>query len=323
MKRGEWATDVEFLTSHSRNGVIRTSHLRALGVSPGTITGRCRPGGRWQRLLPGIILLHNSSPTRLQRNTAALMYGGRDSMLTAHAALAAHGYQRSASMSDVLLLIPADHYRQSNAFVRVERTWRMPEPVIRGTLRCAPITRAVLDAARRTRVTNDCRALLADAIQTGGTTVDELAIELAEGSCRGTALPRSVLRELGADAHSVAEIDAQQLYARSGLPTMKHNRAVETASGEFIASPDGWIDDVAMVWEIDSIKHHYTTFDHERTLERRARMQSHGIIVLTHLPRAISEKPALVLQQLRENYDLARSRPRPNVRLRPKKAPTA
>lgn len=316
MRRGEWATDNGFLTAHSRNGVIRTARLLALGVSPGTITNRCRPGGRWQRVLPGLVLLHNGSPTTLQRNTAALMYGGKDSVLTGHAALAAHGHGRSASMSDVLLLIPSEQYRLSNAFVRVERTWRMPDPVLRGNLRCAPVTRAALDAARRTRVTNDCRALLADAIQRGGTTVDELAIELAEGSCRGTAVPRSVLRELGAGAHSVAEIDAQKLYARSGLPPMQHNRAVETATSELIAIPDGWIDEVAMAWEIDSLEHHFTPHDHERTLARRARMQSHGIIVLAHLPRTVREQPGLVLQELRDHYALARSRPRPDVRLR-------
>ncbi|MGW0173003.1 hypothetical protein ACWDUM_04085 [Rhodococcus sp. NPDC003322] len=317
MKRGTWASDVEYLSAHSRNGVIRTARLLALGVAPGTITGRCRPGGLWQRLLPGIILLHNGFPTTLQRNTAALMYGGNDSVLTGHAALTAHGYRGSASMSDILLLIPAERYKLSNAFVRIERTWRLPEPVTKGTLRCAPITRAALDAARRSRVTNDCRALLSEVVQRGGTTVDELAIELSEGSCRGTALPRSVLRELGAGAHSVAEIEAQKLYARSGLPPMVHNRPVETATSEFIATPDGWIDDVAMAWEIDSLKHHFTPRDHERTLTRRARMQSHGIIVLSHLPRTVRENPHLVLQELRDHYELARSRPRPDVQLRP------
>lgn len=269
-------------------------------------------------MLPGIVLLHNGFPTQLERATAAMMYGGDNCVLSGHAALAAHGYRRSASMNGVLLLIPAEQHRAASAFVQTERTWRIPHaPIRRGSLRCAPVTRAVLDVARRLRRRNACRALLSEVIQRGDTSVEELAIELAEGSRRGTALPRSVLRELAADAHSVAEIAAQQLYRRSGLPPMVHNREIETGTGSFIARPDGWIDSVAMAWEIDSLEHHLNVRDHEQTLIRRARMQSHGIIVLTHLPRTVRDRPDLVLHELQQSYLLAQSRPRPDVRLRP------
>ncbi|MFD4179880.1 hypothetical protein [Rhodococcus sp. NPDC058514] len=318
MKRGTWASDYDALVRHGLNGVIRSSTLKSLGAAPSTISSWCLPGGPWQRMLPGVVLLHNGFPTQLERATAALMYGGPASVLSGHAALAAHGYRHSSSMNDVLLLIPPEQHRASCGFVRVERTWRMPEPpVVRGTLRCAPVTRATLDAARRLRRRDDCQALLAAAIQRGETSVEELAIELSEGSRRGTALPRSVLRDLGGDAHSVEEIFAQKLYARSGLPPMVHNREIETAAGEFIAMPDGWIDDVAMAWEIDSLDHHFTPRDHQATLERRARMQSQGIVVLAHLPRTLHDNENLVMDQLRQNYRQAELRPRPDVRLRP------
>ncbi|MFC9786895.1 hypothetical protein [Rhodococcus sp. NPDC127528] len=317
MKRGSWASDYDALVRYGVNRVIRSSTLKALGAAPSTISSWCLPGGPWQRLLPGIVLLHNGFPTQLERATAALMYGGPGSLLSGHAALAAHGYQRSAAMNDVLLLIPQEQHRASCGFVQVERTWRMPDPpVVRGTLRCAPVVRATLDTARRLRNRTTCQALLADVVQRGDTSVEELAIELSAGSRRGTALPRSVLRDLGGGAHSVEEIHAHKLYTRSGLPAMVHNREIETATGQFIAIPDGWIDDVAMAWEIDSLDHHFTPRDHQATLERRARMQSHGIVVLAHLPRTLRDNENLVLDQLRRNYLQAKLRPRPDVRLR-------
>lgn len=320
MRRGKWADDFDTFVGHSTNLAIKSSTLRSLGVAPKTLARYCLPGGPWQRILPGIILLHNGIPSGLQRVTAALMYGGPDSVLSGHAALAEHGFRRSASMSDVLLLIPASKHRVPTGFVQVERTWRMPDAsdiVERGSLRYVTSTRAVMDAARRTRRRNDCRALLAEVVQRGDTSVEEMAIELAEGSRRGTALPRSVLGELAAGAHSVEEIHAQRIYRRSGLPAMVHNREIETHKGEFVASPDGWLDDVAMAWEIDSIKHHLALADHEATVLRRARMQAKGIVVVCHLPRTLHHNPDLVVQDLRDNYRLAASRPRPRVRLRP------
>jgi hypothetical protein len=316
MRRGTRADDLTALNAHAVNGVIRSHELKELGVAPSTIAARCLQGGTWQRILPGLVLLHNGFPTQLERSTAALMYGGPDSMLTGHAALAAHGHRRSTSMADVHLLIPAGTKRSSTAFVTTERTWRPPEPVVRGSFRCAPVTRALLDAARRVRKRDECRALLSGVVQRRETSVEELAIELAEGSSHGSALPRSVLRELADGAHSVEEVKAQRLYRRSGLPAMVHNGVIETHDGQFIAKTDGWIDDVAMAWEIDSLGHHFTVPDHEATMVRREHMQSHGIIVVTHLPRTIRDEPGRVLNQLRQSYELARSRPRPAVHLR-------
>jgi hypothetical protein len=37
--------------------------LESVGVPRRSISRRCRPGGPWQRLLPGIVLLGNSEPT--------------------------------------------------------------------------------------------------------------------------------------------------------------------------------------------------------------------------------------------------------------------
>lgn len=315
MKRGAWGDDPSALHALSVNGIIRTATLLDFGVTSGTISGRCRNGGPWQRILPGVIGLHNGRLSTSDRHTAAQLYGGADAVLSGHAGLALHGYQHSSTMSDVLLLIPHEQHRRKFSFVDVERSSRLPDPVGKGKLRVAPVARCLLDAARRMSRTDRCRALLTSALQRGDVSVDELTQELAEGSRRGTAVPRLVLRELSDDAHSVAEVWAQKLYATSGLPPMVHNVDVVTEDGTWIARPDGWMDDVAVAWEIDSLAHHFSPADHEKTMHRRARMQRHGIIVVEHLPTQVRNSPAVVLADLRAAFQHASRRPRPPVRL--------
>jgi len=313
MRRGGWADDPAALFALGTNGIVRTQALLDAGVTRGTISGRCRRGGPWQRVLPGVVALQNAPLSTLQRNTAALVYGGDSAVLSGHAALGIHGYNHSAGKGDVLLLIPSTKHRKDFSFVTVERTWRMPQHMSKGTLRIAPIARSLLDAARRTSLPDACRALLAGAVQRGEVEVAHLAAELDNGSCRGSALPRRVVRELSDGAHSVAEIEAQKLYATTGLPAMTHNRDIVTAEGTWIACPDGWIDDVAVAWEVDSLKHHFTAQAHEATLLRRARMQRHGIIVVAHLPVQIRDDPQTVIADLVTAYEQGLERQRPNV----------
>lgn len=316
MRRGTWGDDLDGLHSLSTNGIIRTATLLRHGVAGGSIAGRCRKGGPWQRILPGVIALHNGRLSPMDRYTAAQLYGGDSAVISGHAGLSLHGYQHSASMSDVLLLIPHERHRRPFSFVTVERSWRVPAPIGRGALQIAPVARCVLDVARRTSRLDTCRALLTSAIQRGDVTVDDLAQELDEGSRRGTSVPRIVVRELLADLHSTAEIWAHKLYARSNLPPMVHNVDVETGDGTWIARPDGWIDEVAVAWEIDSLEHHFSTKDHEKTLVRRSLMQRHGIIVVSHLPSQIRNAPDQVLSDLRAAYRQGRQRPRPAIRIR-------
>ena len=133
----------------------------------------------------------------------------------------------------------------------------------------------------------------------------ELAIELASGTTRGAAIPRQVLGELSGNAHSKAEIDAQKLYARSGLPPMVFNREIEDLAGNFVAYTDGWLDDVGLVWEIDSLRHHLSVPDHEATVRRRAKLRRKGAIVVETLPRDLYRDPDGVLADLRDSYRTA------------------
>ncbi|WP_229745697.1 hypothetical protein [Rhodococcoides trifolii] len=294
--------------------MITPKELRGLGVSASSIVNRCLPDGPWQRLLPGIVLLHNGPPSDRQRMIGALTYGGPGSILTGLAGLVSYGY-RSAAPS-VAILVPHETRRKPHGFVEVDRTRRMPELTERGYLQVAPVHRCVVDAVRRTKDESLCLDLLVTAVQRGGTSIEELAIELSECTTRGTALPRRQLHKLGKGAHSAAEVEAHELYEASDLPPMHLNRDVLDAAGNVIARPDGWLDDVGLAWEIDSLAHHLSVADHERTMLRRSRMQSHGIVVVSHLPKTVRQSPNVVIRELRAAYELAASRPRPNVRMR-------
>jgi len=318
MKRRQW--NAGSLFDLSSTGVVTRRQLREVGVSDAAIDGRCAAGGPWQRLLPGVVLLRNGYPSTLERSAAALAYGGPTSMITGCVGLDSFGYGTNGSSGEVHLLLPAEMRRASVSFVRAERTWRLPEPITKGSIRVAPLVRSLVDATRAARSEARCVALLTEVLQRGSASIDEIATELAEGPRRYSALTRRVLLELRDNAHSVAELEDQRLYRTSGLPTMTHNCDIYARSGEFIANTDGWIDAVALAREIDSVTHHLSPADYQRTQARRNRMQAHGLIVVSHSPQDIRDRPHQVLDDLRMNYKHALARPRPDVVMVPRES---
>ena len=103
MRRGRWAEDPEALRRSARDGVIRTAALRGLGVPGGTITRRCCDGGRWRRVLPGVVLLNSGSISQRQRVSAALLYGGPDAVLTGLEACRRYGVRRGPDPDSITL----------------------------------------------------------------------------------------------------------------------------------------------------------------------------------------------------------------------------
>ncbi|KAA0021951.1 hypothetical protein [Antrihabitans cavernicola] len=315
MRRGRWAELGDLAAVVGTGGVIRVAELEGLGVARSTISARCQPGGPWRRVLPGVISLFTGYLTARQRSIAAVVYAGPGAMLSGRAALAEYGVGRHSG--DVQVLVSAGRRVQSAGFVVIERTTRMPDAVDRAGIPCAPITRSVLDAARRCTTVDSARALIADIVQRGAASPRDLSTELEQGSGRGSALPRTVLREVLANVHSAPEAAARTLWMRSGLPAMVFNVDVVDADSRFIARPDGWIDAVALAWEIDSFEWHLSPASYQETVQRRNAMQSLGIVVLSSIPRTLKDEPDRVIADLRAHFALASSRPRPSVRIHP------
>ncbi|MCP3817742.1 hypothetical protein NLX86_06215 [Streptomyces sp. A3M-1-3] len=57
--------------------VVGVAQLREHGVTAADAAERCRAGGPWQQILPGVFLLHPGPPTSEERLHATLLYAGR------------------------------------------------------------------------------------------------------------------------------------------------------------------------------------------------------------------------------------------------------
>lgn len=297
----------------ARNQVLTRAELHELGVTQRMIWTRVRPGGPWQRLLPGVILLRNGTPTRAQLTEAALRYAGKGAIVTGLAAASLHGLRKLPLAEHVHLLIPHDLKRVTHEFALVERTTRLPPTTLKQGFRTADLTRAVLDATRRMTRREPAEALIAEAVQRGRTTPRKLRQELTAGSDRGAALPRACLVAIEEGARSTAEARGVELAKRSGLPPVRWNVRLRTPGGLLLPSPDGWFDKVCLAWEIDSYAYHLSPTDYRRTLQRHNVMTTHGIIVVHTLPSQLTTEPETVIKQLRDAYEHARRRPRPDI----------
>lgn len=292
---------------------VRTRQLEGLGLHRATVAHRCRPGGPWRSLLPGVVLLHNAPPTRDDRRRGALLHAGPGAVLTGLDALELAG-SRSVPRptGPVHVLVPADRHRTGNEVALIERTARLPDAVP-GRWPAAPVARSVLDFARRTRDRNQVRAALAEVVQRGWVTPAALAAELEAGSGRGSALPRAVLAEVGDGVRSAAEAQARELVRRGRLPTPLWNPRLLDVHGRLVAVPDAWFDDAGVAWEIDSREWHLSPADYDRTLDRRSAMMAEGITVLHTQPSKLRTNAPQVCDELTRIIADAAHRPRPRV----------
>ncbi|MBW0115512.1 hypothetical protein [Pseudonocardia abyssalis] len=302
------------------DGVATARRLVAAGIPERTVYNRCRDGGPWRRLLPGVVLLSNGEPSLDQLVRAALLFGGPLTLLTGVEACRRHGLRRGPARSPVprgrptiSILVPDSRQLRSTGFVEVSRTGRMPPPHVRDGVPLAPIVRACADAVRGLESAAEMTELMSDAVQRGLCTVAALAGELAEGSRRLTATPAEVLRDVADGVRSTAERDAKRLWARSGLPEPWWNAPVHAPDGRLLGKADCWLDDVAMAWEIESSEWHLSPADHDYTVDRAARFTSAGVVYLASKPKKILRSGPEVLEVLRAAYAHAASRPRPAV----------
>ena len=296
-------------------GVATARRLATFGLSERTIYKRCLDGGPWQRILPGVILLFTGRPSRDQEVLAALLLCGEGSIVTGLEACRRHGLRRGPAPDQgdrsVTVLVPHSRQRRSVGYVEVERTRRMPKVVERSGIPLAALPRACMDAARRLRSVNEVTELLSEPVQRGMCTIAALGSEMKAGTRRGTARPRAVLTDLGVGVRSAAERAAHNLWRATGLPEPRWNCAVHTADGRLLGIADCWLDDVAMVWEIESTEWHLSPADHDRTVERAAGFTAAGAVYVASKPSKVVRDPVSVASMLRAAYRQALARPRP------------
>ena len=294
--------------------MVKATTLESLEMASRIIYQKCLPGGPWQRLLPGIILLHNTRPTRRELVIAALLYAGPQAVITGAEACRRYGLHvpQQFPETDVHVLVPHQHKILSSEFVTVERTVRLPGTWVREGIQLAPIVRATTDAVRRLRAEEPVSRLLIEAVQRGRCSPRELVRELEQGTKRGTAIPHRLLAEW-LDLRSAAELRAKGVSQRLTIPPTHWNPEIRDATGLYIGRPDGYWEEVGLAWEIDSFDFHFYRDGYMRTLERNNRYSAAGIIVVQTLPSQLRDNPDGVLRELEAAYRTAASRPRPSV----------
>jgi very-short-patch-repair endonuclease len=299
-----------------QHSVITRSQALACGLSYDAVRSRTRHGGRWQRLLPGVYLAVTGTPTTDQRETAALLYAGRGSVLSGAAALRRFG-MRGMRSELVDVLIPARRRRQSTGFVTVHLTTRMPSEVCyQGPIQYVFAARAAADSARWLDKLEDVRAVVAGAVQARLCTVQQLGEELRSGPVRGSALLRQVLAEVADGVRSAREAELMDLIKRSRLPMPLYNARLYLGD-ELIAVADAWWRDAGVVAEVDSKEWHLSPEHWEQTMRRHARMTALGILVLHFSPRQLRLEPDQVVRAIAQALESRRGQSKLPVRTAP------
>jgi hypothetical protein len=233
----------------------------------------------------------------MQLETAALLYGGPSSVITAATALR-HAEVKAPETRRIHVLVPASRQCASRAFVAVHRTLRMPNPETQDlAVRYAPTARAVADTVLGLSARSEVRAVVASAVQRGRCTIADLGAELAQGPKRGSMLFRSVLSEVSDGIRSPAEADFRDLIRNSGLPQPLFNPRL-MHNGRLLAVPDAWWPEAAVAVEIDSREWHLAPDDWEQTMRRHDRLIAVGIRAIHVSPRQVRTEPARILQDI-------------------------
>jgi hypothetical protein len=303
-------------TLREQDHVISRRQALTCGLTQDALTHRIRPGGPWQRLLPGVYLAQTGEPTVPQKEMAALLHAGPGGVLTGPAALRLLGIT-SAEPDRFDVLVPASRRPQNVAFVVIHRTARMPRYIEDGGRSYAMPARALADTARAMTDLTEVRALIAGAIQRGDCSLAVLSAELREGGRPGSGLLRRVLAEAEDGVRSVVEGEFRDLIKRAGLPMPMFNARLHTADGAFIAVADAWWPEAGVAAEVDSKAWHLKPADWEQTMRRHDVLISHGILTLHFSPAEIRQEPATVAATIADALRAGQQRPALAVTARP------
>src|SRR5580700_9676972 len=100
--------------------VVARSQALECGMTRGAIEHRLKPGGPWRQLLPGVYLTVTGAAAADQRDVAALLYAGPESVITGPVAVRRH-HLDCAGLNVLDVLVPADLRRKSTGYVQIQR----------------------------------------------------------------------------------------------------------------------------------------------------------------------------------------------------------
>ncbi|MFD7899188.1 hypothetical protein [Streptomyces sp. NPDC059743] len=311
--------------SHTQMRLATTRQLRATGLAASTAAGRCAPGGPWQRLLPGVVLIQTGEPDPRQRLLAAVLYAdagtaglsGARAVLTGEAALSVYGV-RGATAECADVLIGARRGLRDRSYVRLRRTSRWPPTLLVNGIPCVRPVRAASDFAAHEPSTERVRAILATTVQTCSCHPEDLRAELRASHALRNPAVGAVLDELRVGTRSIAEGQARDTLLAAGLPHPLWNPVLLTPRGTFLARPDAYWAHAGVALEVDSEEFHLGITAYRTTLRRRLLLEAHGVDVISAVPALIRDHPEELVAAVRTKLHQAKSRESlPNVIIRP------
>jgi hypothetical protein len=307
-KRAVFDHDLLARTLAAQDHVISRQQALTCGIPRNTVGHWCRPGGKWQKLLPGVYLAVTGKPTNEQRLVAAALYAGPRAVITGPAALRLHRL-RAPGPDIIDVLVPHVVRRQSAGFVRVHRTTRRPRVYRTGVVRYCHAARAVADSARLLTSLDDVKAVVAEAVQKRACSIAEIGLELDKGPSTDSTRLRAALRSVRAGTRSVAEDRFRERVMKSGLPAPRYNVFLRAADGTDIGEVDAWWADAGVSVEIDSQEYHFYRSDWLRTDAKRSRLLKHGIFPHNIAPARVDHDWDAVCDELRSSLEMGRKRP--------------
>jgi hypothetical protein len=298
--------------------VLTTAQLRTHGVSSAETNERCRPGGPWQQVLPGVVMLHAGPPTAEERLHAVLLYAGRgtrgdrgpvvpvqpgaetphrpvytEAVVTGPAALTLHGFTEGPAlfgMERIDVLVPRSRRLRSTGCVRVLRTPSMPEPQQIAGVPVAPVPRAVADTVADLTDPDLVRRLLTEAVRDGHCEPGAVVRELTQA--RLLALPHvmDAVDALLAEGRSIAEDRLYRMVREFGLPDPVWNVDLRLPGGPHLGGLDAYWPEQGVAVELDTRAprqdEDVTWAEYARKRETLERL---GITVVHITPRKLRE----------------------------------
>ncbi|MFF9273888.1 hypothetical protein [Streptomyces griseosporeus] len=268
-----------------RRRVLTVAQLRTHGVTTAELTEQCRPGGAWQQLLPGVVLLHPGPPTSEERLHAVLLYAARESgtpgaagvtgvpaqpgaedphgtppayreaMITGQAALTLHGFTSTPpllSLEKIDVLVPRLRRLRSTGCARVIRTPVLPVPRQVTGVPVAPVPRALADAVAELPDAGVVRRLLTEAVRGGHCEPASIVRELNQAKLLGRPHVVDAVDSLLAEGRAIAEDRLYRMVREYGLPDPVWNVDLRLPGGPHLGGLDAYWPEQAVAVELDT-----------------------------------------------------------------------
>ncbi|MFG2308621.1 hypothetical protein ACGFS9_08005 [Streptomyces sp. NPDC048566] len=264
-----------------RRRVLTTAQLRSRGVTAAETNERCRAGGDWRQILPGVVLLHSGPATAEERLHAALLYTARspaprpadsipsqpgagephapqpftDVLVTGLAALALHGFATAPSLhglETIDVLVPRLRRLRSTGCVRVVRTPVLPAPAFVTGVPVAPVSRALADAVAELDDADTVRRLLTEAVRAGHCEPSAVVGALTAARLLGRPHVADAVDTLLAQGRALAEDRLYRMVGDHGLPDPVWNVDLRLPGGPHIGGLDAYWPEQAVAVELDT-----------------------------------------------------------------------